>query len=420
MKFRMLAIILTVMMTFSGCDGNNSRKEQTELPSDTPYCRNIMETENGYYYNVARTLSLRYADKETGNDVFLCGKPDCMHDGDENCTATYNNIIVSEPVLYEDYIYFTTLTCTKDKMGCSLYRAAPDGSSVDKVADIAEVEKLPKSTFFPDANCNFIIHRGYAYVPYSIGWSYFDFIQSGLARVDIQTGKSEIITSCNEYRGFSSCDIIAGCGDYVLYHDWRYKTASENELPFCRYNIKTGEIDTIIDDENSENLTLACIGDNEVYFTYFDAENEITMLRAYDVETAERKTPEINTGERAITGDILCYDEKFFFQSNNDIKVINKKGELLGKISIKNINKTRYYNEREIDISDGKLYIIVWVSESKDFATTGYVYCCYIDDILCGNAEWEKAYTKNSWTEYWDDDPMNKAIQKNATDTSKD
>ena len=34
------------------------------------------------------------------------------------------------------------------------------------------------------------------------------------------------------------------------------------------------------------------------------------------------------------------------------------------------------------------------------------VYCCNIDDILNGKGKWEKAYTKKSWSEYWDENPM--------------
>ena len=39
------------------------------------------------------------------------------------------------------------------------------------------------------------------------------------------------------------------------------------------------------------------------------------------------------------------------------------------------------------------------------------VFCCKIDDILNGKAEWEKAYTINHWSEYWDEEPIINAFQ---------
>ncbi len=416
-KFRKIAIVLAAVMTFSGCSEKDVKTEPSELPPDIPYCRNIMETENGYYYNVAQTLSLRYTDKATGNDIFLCAKPECMHDGNDACTATYNNIKISEPVMYNGSIYFIGEINTQETLGYSLYKAAPDGSSLDKIADITEEKKPSKYQQGLISHNHFIIHKGYAYVFYCTGNSiYFDFIQSGFARVDIQTGETEILYKYDEYQKASHHTVIAGRGDYVFYYHHRTIPSSENILPIIRYNIITGESENLVAEENSGNMTLACFDDNSVYFTYFNTEKELTMLKEYDIETFEKKDVEINTGERAIISDILCYEDKFFFQGNSDIKVIDKKGKLLGKISVKALENIDYYSGKVMDISDDKLYITININESGSYAFRKEVYCCSIDDVLSGNAEWKKAYTRNNWTKYWDEDPVIKSLNEKISE----
>lgn len=408
MKLRKIAIVIAAVMTLSGCSKNNAGTSPSELPSDMPYCRNIMETDNGYYYNVASTLSMRYTDKKTGNDIFLCAKPECLHDGNEACTATYNNIRISVPVIYNGYIYFIGEINTEEKLGYSLYKMSPDGSSIDKITDISEEKRPPKYETCSGLHTNFIIHQGYAYVAYNIGcYSYLSFIESGFAKVDIQTGKTEILFNNDDYQKSADYHPVAGCGDYVFYCIQGFSASSGT---LYRYNIKTGESDKVMDEKTRENMTLACFDENTVYFTYYNSENEVTMLKAYDVESFTQDEVEINTGERAIASDVLCYEAKFFFQANSDLKVIDKKGDLLGKISVKTLENTDYYIKKLMDISNDKFYITIIINESGSDAIKKEVYYCNIDDILSGNGEWKKAYTNNSWTEYWDEDPLMKAL----------
>ncbi len=410
MKFRKLAIFLAAVMTLSGCSKEDAKTDPSKLPSDAPYCRNIMETDSGYYYNVTRTLSLRYTEKASGNDIFLCAKPECMHDGNEACTATYNNLIVSEPVLYNGYIYFVGRISTKETTGYSLYKAAPDGSSLDKIADIAEEKKPPQYEPCMGLHINFIIHKGYVYVSYVIGCpSAIDFIQSGLAKVNIQTGETELIFSHDDFVKSSEYSVYAGSGDYVFYNV--VESSGSGDAPEnYRYNIKTGESERVISEDNST-LTIACFDEKTVYYKYFNRENEVVILKGYDIETLEPNGIEINTGERITRSDILYYEDKFFFWGDKDIKILSKEGELLGKFSDTPVENYIYSSNDIFDISDNKLYISVSLAGDEMCSESSEIYCCNIDDILSGNAKWKKAYTKNSWSEYWDEDPIMKSLQ---------
>lgn len=404
MKFKKFAIIFVAIITLSGCSGKDAITDPSALPSDTPYCRNIMETESGYYYNVASTLSLRYTEKTTGNDIFLCAKPECMHDGNDACTATYNNIAVSDPILYNGYIYFIGELNTEETAGYSLYKLAPDGSSLDKIADVAEERKPPQYNDYGvgHIHIDFIIHKGYVYIPYVIGcYSYLDFIQSGFAKVNIQTGETEILFKCDDYSQAFDFSVYAGCGDYVFY-SVNTLSGLGDAVDNYRYNIRTGESEMIMT-ENDSKLTIACFDDESIYYRYFDNENKVFMLKKYNAENLESSGVEINTGEKVIRDEILCYEDKFFFRGEKDIKVLSKDGELLGTISNEPVEGAVYHNGDTLDISDGKLYTSVKAELlSEEFE----VYCCNIDDILNEKGKWEKAYTKKSWSEYWDEDPM--------------
>lgn len=405
MNFKKLAIILISGIALCGCSKGDIKTEPSKLPPDTPYCRNIMETESGYYYNVTDTLSLRYTEKATGNDIFLCAKPECMHDGNDACTATYNNLIVSEPVLYDGYIYFLGKFKTKETTGYSLYKAALDGSSLDKITDVAE-ERIPPQ--YEECLCEhsrLIIHKGYAYVSYNIGTSYLDFVQSGFARVDIQTGKTETIFIHDDYSKSVNYHLLAGYGDYFYYCDQKSSVSPESSTNICRYNIKTGESEKIaVDDENK--MTFSCVNEENIYFRYFNREKEAVMLKGYNIETFEPDDKEINTGERVISSDVLFYDNKFIFRGDKEIKILSNEGELLGTFSDELIENSARSIENNFDISKGRIFMSVGDSEEGN-----EVFCCTIDDILNGKGKWEKAYTINHWTEYWDEEPIMKAFQ---------
>ncbi|MBQ8435232.1 MAG: hypothetical protein IJX24_04405 [Oscillospiraceae bacterium] len=415
MKFRKLAIIFATVMALSGCSGKEGKTDTSKLPSDTPYCRNIMETESGYYYNVAQTLSLRYTEKATGKDIFLCAKPECMHDGNDACTATYNNLIVSEPVLYDGYIYFVGEIRTKEITGYSLYKAAPDGSSLDKITDIAEQKKPPQYDNMVGSLDRFIIHKGYAYVTYCMGQKTYDgYIGSGFAKVNIQTGEVEDIFKFDDFFSSASIGVYAGCGDYIYYSAYSRSSAVMQSGTY-RYNIKTGESEKILDSTNGD-VWVECFDEDVLWYMSFNDEKEF-VITGHDSKTLEPNGIEINTGESAICG-ILYYEDKFFLQGKENITVLSNEGEKLGTIKSMGVDGDEmpdgsvYYNGSILDISYGKLYTSVAPGGEQYMPDKTEIYCCNIEDILNGKGKWEKAYTKNSWSEYWEEDPVWQVLQE--------
>ena len=206
-------IILLGMLALSACGGEGGSKEgvkdgwissfvggeANKHAEDTPWNHGMhamMETENGYYSslttsNYQQRLCLRYYDKETGTTMLLCNKPECQHEGDEACEATYKGIRVINTALYEGAIYVLGAETWEGTTGIYLYKAALDGSSIDKVGTVLSAplpidesgnpqEVILKEAdaydeIFQDADYSFILHKGQAYIPYYLstiteGW----------------------------------------------------------------------------------------------------------------------------------------------------------------------------------------------------------------------------------------------------------
>ena len=66
-----------------------------------------MLSEKGYYYYSYTDRGLRYYDFSTQKDIFLCNKPECLHDGNAFCVATNRKYGKIDYVLYGDRIYMS-------------------------------------------------------------------------------------------------------------------------------------------------------------------------------------------------------------------------------------------------------------------------------------------------------------------------
>jgi len=134
--------------------GRQNEKGTTEDNPANHGAHAILETEDGYYYNMGynvyryegtelkerafNILCTRYHDKESGKVIVLCNKPECEHCGDNTCAATYKGVVVINSVLYEGQLYIYGLEEEGTLLSLNLYRAAPDGSSMDKVGTVFE------------------------------------------------------------------------------------------------------------------------------------------------------------------------------------------------------------------------------------------------------------------------------------------
>ena len=110
---------------------------------------------------------LRYYDAESGETVFVCAKPNCLHDGSEFCTATTQNYFaLSYPVVLDDAVYLVALDYREylqNRDNCTKYptvllRYAPDGTEVSEIARLY-LSETPYHCY-----ADLIAHRGQLWI----------------------------------------------------------------------------------------------------------------------------------------------------------------------------------------------------------------------------------------------------------------
>ena len=227
--------------TGSGDKGGITIGKSKELPEDTPWNHGlnaIMETEDGYYSNEyglrSSTLKalqcLRYYEKESGNTILLCNKPECTHDGGDTCEATYKNVIPGNTMLYDGSIYLLAAEKNGINVSINLYRAALDGSAIDKVGTVIsadnvenqEVAYSPQTaslfTLNQSVDYSFIIHKGYAYIPYYLrfGSGSKGLKGAGLMRMNLSNGETQELYKVETLVAGMPARVTAA-GDFVYF-----------------------------------------------------------------------------------------------------------------------------------------------------------------------------------------------------------
>lgn len=105
----------------------------------------ILETETGYYYQVpSGCMSLRYCDKTTGKNIFLCNKPECKHKGESFCVATTNRYTPIYLTLYDNRLYANVLDTSNGSLEYKLLEVSLDGSQLTELV-----------TYYTNANDEF-------------------------------------------------------------------------------------------------------------------------------------------------------------------------------------------------------------------------------------------------------------------------
>lgn len=414
MKKSILSIALTAAVLLCGCGEKGS-----ELPSDTTYNHGryaIMETEKGYYTNFSSPEGhmLRYYERDTENQIFLCAKPECVHDGNENCAATYKNLKCINTLLYDGAIYTLAIE-DGDVISYSLYKAALDGTSFTKVGDAFSVSNSAGEKYEIMDGIYFMIHKGYAYIPYhlTLGDGTFGFAGSGLAKMDIQTGKTEILFSGENY--FSSYPHKAmGVGDNVYYFTSSYGCNDPNDGLY-RYNIKTGKTDKI-SDYIYDGITM----DEEHYYTCGVYDDGTYCISALDInapslesgweELGGRINEELHKTEGGLFSympRLMLYEDKIIAVSKSDdfVLVMNKNGEVLGSGKYDFNEISGYSGElvKEFNISEDKLYVNTMPFNLPVDDYYQKIYSIPIADIGSGKSEWKFEYGVKAWWQIYNE-----------------
>lgn len=412
MRKKAFALALAALM-LCGCGAKNEKSgKKEELPADRPYNRFIMETDKGFYTNhlggYGERLALRFCERDTGNQIFLCAKPECTHNGSDKCTATYKELSCLHSTLYDGAIY-SFLMEKGDNITLSIYKSALDGTSITKVGDVFSVANSTDEESIENCLGVFAIHKGYAYIPYRVvlgGSPLFGFTGSGLVKMDISTGKTEELWRGEDYFSSYPQDIY-GDGDFVY-----YTIASDKEgRGFYRYDIKSGELKRLWEKK------APVAGDNKFFFMEYDEDKAKYAVFSCgktdeDIEKANADGFELMIEDIGshVYGTTLAYEDKLIIEDEGKVKIYSENGELLGEKAFlteeeKGDKYEFTYPYFQIDISDGKVYFFDWSMEHDrelyvvdyedgSFTSDYYsiTYSCPIEDIIAGTGEWKFEY----------------------------
>ncbi len=419
-----LAGLALTLLTIALC---GCGKEEKDLPEDTPWNHGfnaIMETDAGYYSNLMDEMHLCYYDKATGNAILLCNKPECQHEGGDECEATYHNMRTINTLLYDGYLYLLGVEEEDHVVSISLYRGALDGSSMDKIGTVISKENTkdqeymifnPRSqetTSFCNDNSAFIIHKGYAYIPYYLrfGQGMKGFMGGGLVKMDVRTGEMKELYA-NEHANSDTPRNLVGAGDYVYFdlgfENHRY-VISEDRIEDCTWGMPKQEdmaqvttVQEIIIPQISRSGTglSRCYTKEKVYayaagtLTTYDAVTMESLGEPISMELPKASITRNSMGNIQ-EQKVRLYEDTLLIANAERAFFYNLSGEFLGELAIPEDVKT-HENAFGLTIldykfHDGRVYLInryVWPSHQWF-----RVFSCEIEDIFQGAGAWKEVY----------------------------
>lgn len=416
---KLLSIISAacIALSLAGCAEDIPMEDCVNTNIGTSNYNQIMQTENGYYYNATMfgKMSLRYHDNETGNDIYLCAKPECTHDGDKFCTATSQGFIVCYTAMYGDNIYIAVTEHDGEQLYYKLLRASLDGTELTEMCTYMQLNNTEESgvMLFDDTRA-MLIHRGYAFVPYYISTQEGKLTgRAGIALIDLSDGSYELLpeydmSTTNPYRD------VTAYGDYFYYTMFSNGMAAQNEIH--RYNYKTGKDETLTLKESMmdtygkqflSGLQNYVVIDGRIWYTWADFNSTNHSMYIYDPEEntttlAEQFEQKLYTfGEVYDESGVLQYttmdgyaDPKLMFDgqylyvaehgfyghnySEWDMKlhIFTLDGENVGNLTCERSGPC------QLNVLGGVLYL--QTEQGAKF--------CSVYDIIAGNLEWTDLY----------------------------
>ena len=232
---KVLFTVLTIvcLVTFAGCNKNKQEDQSGEATAGNKEYQFISEdfeqgnrpgtmgnamlrTDKGFYHYNDTLGGFRYYDTETGKELFLCNKPECRHDGNEFCIATNEKYTVLDYCLYGERLMVFAAEVTETQVLYKVLALALDGSSMDEVATVLELERTPDMSLYTS---RMYLHRNKALLTFATGASYEqeDTMHNGTALLDLNTKNVTFFAEEPLAKENAETTDITAYGDYFYY-----------------------------------------------------------------------------------------------------------------------------------------------------------------------------------------------------------
>lgn len=233
-----MCVMLTAVSLLAGCGKSKVVMEDYVRTNPVTWNVNgIMKSDTGYYYaaGVGQLMSLHYYDIESGQNIFLCNKPECLHEGDDFCTATSDKYSVISTCLYGEEIYMNVVETTDTEYICKLLRVSKDGTKLSEVITYQTVNKTSVSLM---TGAPMMIHRGKVVLPYRFGGNNGSHQIYGTYIYDLSSKKLEKLEEVEVDTYWEGRDRFTGYGDYIYFN-----TYVDNKNKLSRYCLSDGSIE---------------------------------------------------------------------------------------------------------------------------------------------------------------------------------
>lgn len=318
--------------------------------------------ENGFYGGW-----LTYIDDQSGQEVYLCGKPDCIHEklewemkeGDpdleetlQSCNA-YVGSVISFSVYYQDgYVYY--LGYDRETYDVSLERSSVDGSVHESIATVGQSSSGAAiySYAVVEDSCYF------AYMPFT-----FDVEEERTAeilQIDLNSGAVESIYQYEDV--FASFSYLKRHETDIYFLEGGYDADGTARKTLKCLNTESGEIHDVLR-EAIYQYSIDLDG-TIFYFAVFDG------VHRYDPDTGEDTLIWECEEESAVAE--MCFNGEYLFLDNyitnllinespRQMIVLDKEGKERNRLDMENrssiLVNSNYLLAEEEDVEEA---VVVW------------------------------------------------------------
>ncbi len=432
--FGMIGVCLLALTALAGCAGKSGEEKQTgDMPGfvseDFSRGNNIVFRKgDGYYYYSDTYHGFRYADSATGNDLYLCNKPECRHDGNEFCVATNDKYGIDCVGMYGGRIFATAIETTDTQHKFQLLSIALDGSALNEEVTYLTMEKTGVMPAMHVDKTQIYIHRNVAMIPvWMIGADGTETTQFfGTAIVNLDT--KEVTYLDDEPYSTENAEIseITAYGDYFY-----YCRAGKKKTILYRYNIKDGTEEEhklmvgfkgnyAVLDENTivytkSNNKVLCVyhretGENEekvdlkrwqvLWYQDGVANGFDQGYEAIDLKTDGEYLYVMESGRRVQHEDedhnVIGFSEEayvhVFDKELKEVIAVDMAEAMALAKEVRNETQELYlkYNRKMYFEKDNVFCVLPNANNTAE----SYVYVCKREDFLTGNPQFELAYKR--------------------------
>ena len=386
--------------------------DETAAPSDGELGEEFFEAQEELYPTklYLENLPLMFCDGETGEDVPLCARPNCLHDGSIYCEATSNTYRRSDPVCVDGVIYASALkTLNFDELKSDgtvpkkttavLLSYAPDDTGITELCTFGEQ--------YTDVICTPVVHRGYVFCIFMkinpLEYDAAGFVtksDSGYAILgyEIATGKATEIYSCMPKAGSgikqdAPWTFSAG-GDYLFYSIGNVKWQNINKQGIYALNLTDGSHKQLVDKE-----AVFAVSGSKVYYTDFDATPN--KVKSTDAATGETETLYNGSLSYSVTDGTCIYSAEADYSRevmSYFVRVLDMTGKEVASLRVPDhqcVRRIMVFGDTVAVITDAVIaeYQGQIQETSAIIAKDAAVLSCSREALLAGSAEWEQACT---------------------------